>query len=272
MTVEQALHHARQLGLDRLDASLLLAHHLRRTREWLIAHPHEGIDPPTLHAFERDCRRRADAVPLAYLTGRREFMGLELQVTPEVLVPRPESETLASWAIERINDLQRSVGRVRVVDLGAGSGALALAVRAACSQAEVTAVDVSAAALEVTRGNAQRLGLDVRLLRGDWWCAVGPMQFDLAVSNPPYVAEGDGHLEHLRHEPRQALVAGADGLDALRSIIAGAPQHLRGWLLVEHGWNQSLAVQQLMQGVGFSAIETRADLAGHARCTGGRLG
>jgi release factor glutamine methyltransferase len=271
MTVAQALQHARQLGLDRLDASLLLAHHLQRPREWLIAHPEDSIGSATLRAFECDCRRRADAVPLAYLTGRREFMGHELQVTPDVLVPRSETETLAAWAIERTHALQRPLGRVRVVDLGTGSGALALAIGAACPQAEVTAVDVSPEALEVARGNAQRLGLDVRLVHGDWWRAVGPMQFDLAVSNPPYVAEGDGHLEQLRHEPRQALVAGADGLHALRSIITGAVQHLRGWLLVEHGWNQAPAVQRLMQEAGLSAIETRADLAGHPRCTGGRF-
>ena len=271
MTVEAALRWARQLGLDRLDATLLLAHHLKRPREWLIAHAQDAVAAPVLHAFEQDCRRRADDVPLAYLTGRRAFMGLELLVTPEVLVPRPETETLANWAIERIKEVQHQADRVRVVDLGTGSGALAVAIAAACPRAEVSAVDVSRGALEVARGNAKRLGLDVRMLQGHWWHAVGTKQFDLAVSNPPYVAEGDKHLDSLRHEPREALVAGADGLAALRPIISGAAQHLRGWLLVEHGWNQAPAVQRLMRDAGFSAIETRADLSGHPRCTGGRV-
>src|SRR5262249_10926236 len=151
-----------------------------RPREWLIAHSEEAVAAPTLHAFERDCRRRADAVPLAYLTGWREFMGLELQVTSDVLVPRPEAEALAAWAIERINEMPRSLGRVRVVDLGTGSGALALAIAAACPRAEVSAVDINPRALEVARSNAQRLGLGIRLLQGDWWHALDAMPFDLA--------------------------------------------------------------------------------------------
>jgi len=271
MSGDEALHWARQLGIDRLDATRLLAHHLQRPREWLIAHAQETVAAPVLQAFEGDCRRRADGVPLAYLTGRREFMGLELHVTPDVLVPRPETETLAAWAIERVTEMQRAAGRVHLVDLGTGSGALALAIAAACPRAEVTGVDASTRALEIARGNAQRLGLDLRLLQGDWWHAVDGLHFELAVSNPPYVAEGDAHLDGLRHEPREALVAGADGLGALRPIIDGAAQHLRGWLMVEHGWNQAAAVQGLMRAAGFSGIETRADLAGHPRCTAGRV-
>lgn len=271
MTVERALAAARALGLTRLDAALLLAHHLKCRREWLIAHPLEPIEAPAFEAFQADCRRRADGVPIAYLTGQREFMGLELLVNADVLVPRPETETLAQWAVERLGGLQPGT-KPRVIDLGTGSGALALAIAAACPQAEVTATDCSAAALAVARANGQRLRLDVRFAEGDWWRAAGDRQFDLAVANPPYIAEGDPHLSALRHEPQHALVAGEAGLDALAGIIAAAPQHLSGWLLLEHGWNQASDVWRLLSGSGFTDIETRADLNGLSRCTGGRTG
>jgi release factor glutamine methyltransferase len=269
MTVEQALQRACGLGVDRLDAALLLAHHLGRSRAWVIAHARDPVDAERLAPFDADCRQRADDVPLAYLIGRREFMGLELRVTRDVLVPRPETETLALWAIELLQ--QRATARPRVIDLGTGSGALALAIAAACPQAQVTAIDCSAAALDVARSNAERLGLPLRLVQSDWWQALDGAVFDLAVANPPYVAEGDAHLRALRHEPQAALVAGADGLDALRQIFVGASGHVDGWLLVEHGWTQATAVQNLMRDTGFSAIQTRADLAGHARCAGGRV-
>jgi release factor glutamine methyltransferase len=271
MNVEQALATARALGLTRLDAALLLGHHLRHPREWLIAHPSAPIEAQTLEAFDADCRRRADGVPVAYLTGRREFMGLDLAVDPRVLVPRPETETLAQWAIERLR--AASPGhRPRVIDLGTGSGALALAIAAACPHAEVTATDCSAAALVLAQANAQRLGLDVRFAEGDWWSAAGPGRFDLAVANPPYIAEGDPHLAALRHEPSRALVAGAAGLDSLARIIEAAPRHLSGWLLLEHGWNQADDVKRLMSQAGFREVETRADLNRLPRCAGGRTG
>lgn len=270
MNVEQALAAARSRGIARLDATLLLAHRLQRRREWLIAHPSAEVGQPALAAFDDDCHRRADGVPLAYLTGRREFMGLDLAVNPDVLVPRPETETLALWAIERLRALPAG-GRRRVIDLGTGSGALALAIAAACPQAEVTATDNSAAALAVARGNASRLSLPVQLAAGDWWRAAEGARFDLAVSNPPYVAEGDPHLPALRHEPRSALVAGRDGLDALARIVADAPRHLRGWLLLEHGFEQAGAVARLMSQAGLVDLQTRTDLAGLPRCTGGRV-
>lgn len=267
MTIEQALAAAQALGLGRLDSTLLLAHRLRRPREWLIAHADATPDADSLAAFFDDCRHRADGVPVAYLTGRRAFMDLGLEVTPAVLVPRPETETLAQWAIERLRALP--LARPRVVDLGTGSGALALAIASACPHAEVTATDCSDAALAVARANANRLNLKVRFAQGDWWHAVGRTHFDLAVCNPPYIAAGDPHLAALRHEPQDALVAGALGLDALAKVIWQAVGHLSGWLLVEHGWSQADDVTRLLSGAGFLRAETRLDLGGLPRCTGG---
>ena len=270
MTVDGALARARALGIERLDAMLLLAHHLMRSREWLLAHPDDTLDADAQAGFEADCRRRADDVPLAYLTGRREFHGLALSVGPDVLVPRPDTETLADWAIERVAALP-ATPCPRVVDLGTGSGALALAIAAACPHAEVTATDASEPALAVASGNAQRLGLPVRLRHGDWWEAVAGERFDLAVCNPPYVAADDPHLPALRHEPRQALVAGDGGLAALRRVVTHARAHLAGWLLLEHGWDQADAVHTMLSQSGFVDIEAHRDLHGQWRCTGGRL-
>jgi release factor glutamine methyltransferase len=269
-TVDSALAFARKVGVERLDATLLLAHHLERSRAWLLAHPDAALDAAVQARFEDDCRRRADDVPLAYLTGVREFRGLALNVGPAVLVPRPDTETLADWAIEVIKALP-ATPRPRVVDLGTGSGALALAMAAACPHADVTATDASESALAVAAGNAQRLGLSVRWRCGDWWQAVAGESFDLVVSNPPYVSAADPHLHALRHEPREALVAGDDGLAALRRIISHARPSLSGWLLLEHGWDQADAVQKLLSQAGFTRIDTRCDLNGKRRCTGARL-
>ena len=191
-------------------------------------------------------------------------------MSADVLVPRPETEILAEWAIEHLRSRSMGSARPRVVDLGTGSGALALAIAAACPDANVTATDRSAAALAVAKANGQRLGLNVRLAEGDWWSGVGDARFDLAVANPPYIAEGDPHLAALRHEPRRALVAGGAGLRDLAAIVKGARPHVSGWLLVEHGSDQADDVRQLMSSVGFSGLETRADLNGLPRCTGGR--
>jgi release factor glutamine methyltransferase len=206
---------------------------------------------------------------LAYLTGLREFHGLVLRVDRAVLVPRPDTETLADWAIERLRALCATRPSPRAIDLGTGSGAVALAMAKACPQADVTMTDISDAALAVAAGNARRLGLPVRPRLGDWWSAVAGERFDLAVANPPYVAAGDPHLHALRHEPQQALVAGEGGLAALRRIVAAARPHLTGWLLLEHGWDQAEAVRNLLQEAGFSAITTRRDLHDHDRCSGG---
>jgi release factor glutamine methyltransferase len=268
-TVRAALAAARAQGIDRLDAQLLLAHHLQRPREWLIAHDDAALTPAEAAAFAADTARRADGMPLAYLTGRREFHGLELGITPAVLDPRPDTETLVDWALELLPGLPAP----SVVDLGTGSGAIALALKRACRQAHVLATDASAEALAVARANAARLGLGVEFAQGDWWQAVGARSpLHVAVCNPPYIAEGDPHLAALRHEPPGALTSGADGLDAIRAIVAGAAAHLApgGWLLLEHGHDQATAVQALLAAHGYEALGQRHDLPGHIRCSGGR--
>lgn len=273
MTVDEALAAARRLGLARLDAALLLAHHLQCRREWLLAHPEAPIDAAVAERVEADARRRADGVPLAYLTGHREFMGLDLLVDPAVLVPRPETELLADWALERLHALAAATARPQVIDLGTGSGALAIVLAEACPQAAVTATDISEPALRVARANAIRLGADIRFVQCDWWSAVaGGARYDLAVANPPYVAPGDPHLAALRHEPSRALVAEDNGLAALRRIVEQAPAYLSGWLLLEHGWDQAEAVHGLLAGRGFREVTSRSDLSGHWRCSGGLIG
>lgn len=275
LTVDGALAAARALGLDRLDAQLLLVQVLDRPRAWLLANGDEALDPSRLAAFEALCRRRADGEPVAYLVGRREFHGLALAVQAGVLVPRPETELLVDWALELLEGDLGDRPAPAVVDLGTGSGAIALAIRAGCDRARVWAVDRSEAALAVARGNASRLGLDVAFAQGDWWQALAgdAPAFDLAVSNPPYIAPGDPHLGALAHEPREALVAGDDGLADLRTLIGGARARLGAgaWLLMEHGATQAEAVQRAFRQSGFDRVETRPDLAGHPRCTGARL-
>lgn len=270
-TVAQALRGAQDQGLDRLDAQLLLAHLLQRDRTWLIAHDDDRLAPSTAAAFADGCRRRAAGEPLAYVLGERGFHGLTLQVTPAVLDPRPDTETLVDWALEL---LPRGAGlRPRVIDLGTGSGAIALAVAKRCTTAQVVATDLSRDALAVARGNARRLGLPLSCAEGSWWQAVAAdARFDLALANPPYIAGDDPHLQALRHEPLLALTPGGDGLNALRQIVAGAPAHLTpgGWLLLEHGWDQAAAVAALLGDAGFERIETRHDLGQRPRCTGGR--
>ncbi len=270
-SVAQALAAARAVGIDRLDAELLLAHRLQRPRSWLLAHGDAALPDALVDTYRADCRRRADDVPLAYLLGQREFHGLTLQVTPDVLVPRPDTETLVDWALELIPTLAPAAPAL--VDLGTGSGAIALALAQRCAGVNVTATDLSEAALAVARDNAARLGLALQFAAGSWWHAVAGQRFDLALSNPPYIAEGDSHLAALRHEPALALTAGDDGLDAIRAILAGAPLHLRpgAWLLVEHGWDQAEPVRALFAATGFAEVATRCDIEARPRCCGGRL-
>jgi release factor glutamine methyltransferase len=273
-TIARALQEAASLGVDRLDAQLLLAEVLglgeREARAWLRAHDTDRIDETQHQRYQALLQRRRTGEPVAYLLGRKEFHGLMLQVGPEVLVPRPDTELLVDWALEILQ------GRAapRVLDLGTGSGAIAVALAHARPDALVSAVDVSAQALHVALSNAARLGVHLRGLQGSWWQALpeGEAPFDLVVSNPPYIAEGDPHLADLSHEPLLALTSGPDGLDALRTIIAGAAGHLRAgaWLLLEHGHDQAEAVQALLTQAGFEAVSSRCDLAGHHRCTGGR--
>ncbi len=267
--IAQALAQAQAQGLARIDAQLLLLHTLGRApgdRAWLLAHDTDPLDAAAWARFGQLCRRRAAGEPVAYLTGTKEFYGLPLQVDARVLDPRPDTETLVDWALEAVAALPAP----RVVDLGTGSGAIALALQRQRPTAQVTAVDASADALAVARANALRLGLPVHLRHGHWLDGIdGP--FDLIVSNPPYIAEGDPHLAALAHEPAQALASGADGLDDIRAIVQQAPARLApgGWLLLEHGWDQADAVQALLSAAGFTLVQSRADLAGVPRCTGG---
>lgn len=269
MTVTQALQAAAVLGLERLDAQLLLLHALGRSpqeRAWLIAHDAHALEPAAEQAFLALCRRRAAGEPAAYLLGQKEFYGLPLRVDARVLVPRPDTETLVAWALDEL----RAQAAPRVIDLGTGSGAIALAIQSARPDARVEAVDASADALAVAEANAQALGLAVKFRQADWLADAG--RYELIVSNPPYIPEDDPHLAALRHEPLGALAAGPDGLEALRAIVQSAPRHLRpgGWLLLEHGWDQAAAVRALLAAAGFTEVQSRRDLAGIERCSGGR--
>ncbi|MCS4509311.1 peptide chain release factor N(5)-glutamine methyltransferase [Xylophilus ampelinus] len=277
--IAQALHAAATAGLDRLDAQLLLLHALARSahdRAWLLAHDTDPLPPAAQGAFDALCAGRRAGLPVAYLVGEKEFFGLPLAVDARVLVPRPDTETLVVWALDVLAGAART-DAAEVLDLGTGSGAIALALAHATARpgagpaARVTALDASPDALAVAGGNARRLGLAVEFLHSDWFSGVAGRRFDLLVSNPPYIAAGDPHLAALLHEPTAALVAGADGLSDLRTLVAGAPAHLRpgGWLLLEHGWDQADAVQALLRAAGFAQVQSRSDLAGIARCTGG---
>ena len=268
--VATALTWARQQGLDRLDAQLLLGHLLRQGRPWLIAHDDAALAPETAQAYRAACRRRATGEPLAYIVGEREFHGLRLRVTVDVLVPRPDTELLVDWALDLLPTLAGP--QPRVLDLGTGSGAIALAVAHRHPAAQVTATDLSPAALAVAQDNATQLGLVIETALGAWWLALAPdRRWDLVLSNPPYIAGDDPHLHALRYEPLLALTPGGDGLDALREIITGAPARLApgGWLLLEHGWDQASAVAALLVQAGFAQINTRNDIEARPRCTGG---
>jgi release factor glutamine methyltransferase len=272
--VAELLVQARAVAVERLDAQLLLARLLGQTRTWLLAHDNAALDAAQLAAWNSQLARRAAGEPLAYLLGEKEFHGLLFEVDANVLVPRPETEVLVDWALELLNGPLHERSPRRVVDLGTGSGAIAIAVKHACPTAQVSASDASAPALDVARANARRLGTSISFTEGSWWEAVTEPRFDLVLSNPPYVAAADPHLTALRHEPLGALTPGGDGLAALRQIVEGAPDHMApgAWLLVEHGYDQADDVQALLRVRGFGAIATRADLAGQPRCTGGRHG
>lgn len=276
-TLAQALRGAATAGLDRLDAQLLLLHALDRSaqdRAWLLAHDDEVLPDAARERFERDVARRMAGEPVAYLLGEKEFHGLALRVDARVLVPRPDTETLVEWALEVLRRSHPAAsGTVpHVLDLGTGSGAIALALQHARPDTRIDAVDASAGALDVAHGNALRLGLTVHFRRADWLDGAPAGAYDLIVSNPPYIAVGDPHLPALAHEPASALVAGADGLDDIRRIVADAPAALRdgGWLLLEHGHDQAAAVRALLAAHGFADVASRLDLAGIERCSGGR--
>lgn len=252
-----------------LDAEILLAAALARPRSYLYAWPESIPDPAMLARFQTWLGRRASGEPLAYLLGHREFWSLDLAVTPDTLIPRPETELLVELALARLPTDQA----VTVADLGTGSGAIALALAQERPLARIIATDCSAAALAVARRNAARLELaNVEFCQGDWCAMLGHDRFDLIASNPPYVAidAPEGHA--LRFEPLLALFSGPDGLTALRTIIAQAPTHLArgGWLLLEHGAEQGTAVTTLLRQRGFTAVCDELDLAGHSRVSLGR--
>ncbi|HEX7440653.1 MAG TPA: peptide chain release factor N(5)-glutamine methyltransferase, partial [Caldimonas sp.] len=259
--VAAALAQGRALGLDRLDAHVLLGHVLGRPRTWLIAHGEAVLNAAEAAAWRTLAERRARGEPLAYLVGTKEFHGLALRVNPQVLIPRPETEILVDRAIEILRTAPLGDTRPRVVDLGTGSGAVALALKAAVPAAVVFASDASEPALEVAQANAARLGLDVEFRAGSWWQPWADERFDLVVSNPPYVAESDPHLAALRHEPVMALSAGVGGLADLHVIVRGAAGHLHrgGSLWLEHGFDQAPAVTQMLRAAGFAGLQTRAD-------------
>jgi release factor glutamine methyltransferase len=259
-------------GLVPLDAQVLLAHGLDVPRAWLAAHAADTLPAQAADAFFELARRRRDGEPVAYLTGIREFWGLSLRVTADVLIPRPETETLVELSLS----LVPAGAPMRLLDVGTGSGAIALSLAHERPRARVTGVDISPAALAVARDNARRLTIgNADFLPSDWFAGVGDGRFDLIAANPPYVGSADPHLQEgdVRFEPRVALTPGGDGLTALRAIVAGARAHLvaGGHLVVEHGYDQSAAVQALFREAGFGGISIRNDLAGIPRVVGGTL-
>lgn len=255
----------------RLEAEVLLLHVLGRPRAWLYAHADDELPPPQREAFDRLVQRRCAGEPVAYLTGTREFWSLALRVTGATLIPRADTERLVELALERLP----SAMPLRVADLGTGSGAIALALASERPRARVVATDVSAAALAVARQNAELNKIsNVEFAEGRWFTAIAQQRFDLIVSNPPYIAAGDAHLQQgdLRFEPHSALAAGADGLDDIRAIAAAAGPHLHNgaWLLLEHGFEQGGAVRALLGSAGFANVATWQDLCGLDRVSGGR--
>jgi len=270
-TVEGLLRAARS-RIDAVDGQWLLAHALGRSTAWLYAHADVAVDNAAAAYFETLIERREAGEPVAYLVGRRGFWSFDLQVTPDTLIPRPETELLVELALARLP----SDRMLQVADLGTGSGAIALALAHERPRAQVLATDASSAALDVARANATRLGIgNIAFARGDWYAALQQRRLDLIASNPPYIAAGDPHLSlgDLRREPATALASGVDGLDAIRTIVAGAPLHLvaGGWLLLEHGMEQGDAVRMLLRDAGFVDVGTDRDLEGRDRVSSGRL-
>ncbi|MFJ3057810.1 peptide chain release factor N(5)-glutamine methyltransferase [Herbaspirillum sp. NPDC087042] len=256
--------------LEPLENRILLCHALRLTRVQLITQSERRLDVAEADALAALLARRLQGEPIAYIVGLREFYGLDFRVTPDVLIPRPDTELLVELAMERLPQ------RGSLLDMGTGSGAIAVAIAHTRPDASVTALDASAAALDIARGNAAAHHTSVTLLLSDWYQALPAGQtFDVIASNPPYIVAGDQHLSQgdLRFEPVDALTDHADGLSDLRSIIDGAPAHLQrgGWLLMEHGYDQAAAVRALLAGSGFAEVQSWRDLAGIERVSGARL-
>ncbi len=270
-TVKAALEEL-QASMDRVDAHVIVSHVLGVNRAWIAANPMRILTESEDARIDMLAAQRALGEPIAYLVARREFYGRDFQVGPAVLIPRPETETLVEAALARL------APRDACLDLGTGSGALAVTIACQRPEARVVGVDASEAALEVARANAARHGCAERVefLRGSWYEPVGARSFDVIVANPPYVAAGDPHLGRgdLRFEPAGALTDGSrDGLDSIRAIVAGASEHLKagGWLLFEHGYDQAAQARSLLEAAGFHDLVSIADLAGIARVAGGKI-
>ena len=259
----------RQAPLAALDNRLLAAHVLRLSRTQLVTCSQQAITADEARALETVFARRLAGEPIAYILGSREFYGLSLLVTPAVLIPRADTELLVDLALER------AAPGALVADLGTGSGAIAIAIARNRRDLQVTATDVSAAALDVARQNAALHRVQPTFLQGDWYAALGDRRFDLIVCNPPYIVAGDAHLVQgdLPFEPLDALTDHADGLTALRLLASGAHRHLRpgGWLLLEHGHDQAAAVRLLLADAGFTGVQSWRDIAGIERVSGGCL-
>jgi len=277
LTLTQCLRQAQAQGLARIDAQMLLLHSLGRDshdRAWVLAHDRDTLSSLQFAQWQTAVQRRLDGEPVAYITGRKDFFGLTLAVDARVLDPRPDTETLVEWALAVLPAAPAPNG-LRVLDLGTGSGAVALALQHARPDAHVWAVDVSDDALAVARANALQLNLPVQFIASDWFEKIDAqigMHFDLIVSNPPYIAHADPHLNALVHEPLPALASGSDGLKDIRHIIANASKYLANsaWLLLEHGHDQAERVRSLLEQAGFIQVQSHQDLAGHARCSGGQ--
>ena len=265
-----------QLGLEKSEAinemKVLMRHFLGVDAAWLISHENDSLEANQLEALEALVQRRLNGEPIAYILGSREFYGLQLKTTPATLIPRPDTETLVEAALAKIPQN----ASLNILDLGTGTGAVALATASQRPQTKVIAVDASLEALKVATENAQDFKLaNVRLLESNWFSALGSEKFDVIVSNPPYIAQDDEHLKQgdLRFEPLSALASGVDGLDDIRKIIQDAPNYLNpnGWLMLEHGYDQAEAVAGLLKARGFSQIAHAKDIAGTLRVTFGAI-
>jgi release factor glutamine methyltransferase len=268
MAIIEAL---RNGGLDAVDARALLRHVIGCDEVWLISHPDRQLSAKEQEVYKTLRARRAAGEPVAYLTGEREFYSLACNVTPAVLIPRPETELLVEAALERLP----VDSPLRVLDLGTGSGCVAVTIARQRPRSMVMATDISREALAVARGNAARHGASIEFVESDWFAALAGRCFDLIIANPPYIAAGDAHLAagDLRFEPRAALVAGPLGLECIEVIVEQAPQHLApgGRLLFEHGYDQGLCARALLAAGGYQEIVTLRDLAGSERVSGGRV-
>ena len=253
--------------IGRFEAGILLSHILDKPKEYLIAHDEEELSDQAVMTFDLYVSMRIDGMPVPYLTGRQEFFGRYFEVDSSVLIPRPDTEVLIEQALIVAPD------RPLILDMGTGSGCIAVTLAKECPGARVTATDVSPEALEIASRNAASLGAEVEFRQGSWWETVGEQEsFDIIVSNPPYIRSDDEHLPALQYEPQSALTDGGDGLSCLREITAHAMAHLRqgGWLLVEHGWDQGPEVAELFRAAGLAAVRTVRDYGGNDRVTMGR--